>query len=111
MKIDEELSFLTNEKQAFLKEQIQMLRENLPDLNYIILFGSYARGEERAESDMDLLVLTHKESERQVRGELCSQLEEKQVDLVFYTQDIFQSSHCLLVQQVRQEGIVIWKKN
>ncbi|MEG1742485.1 MAG: nucleotidyltransferase domain-containing protein [Acetivibrio sp.] len=111
MKIDESISFLDEAKRAFLQEGIKYLMETLQRPEYIILFGSYARGEEKAGSDMDLLVITKREVDRILKGKLCSRFEEKNMDLVFYTRDTFQTSQCLLVQQVKQEGIVLWKKN
>jgi predicted nucleotidyltransferase len=111
MKIDETISFLTESKKSFLQERIQQLLEKLNTIEYIILFGSYARGEERATSDMDLMVITENEVDRVLRGGLCSKFDEMHMDLIFYTLEKFKSSDCLLVNQVKQEGIVIWKRN
>lgn len=111
MKIDESISFLDKYKKAFLQKQIKQLIEKVDTLEYIILFGSYARGEERATSDMDVMVITQTEMNRLLRGELCSHFDENNMDLIFYTLEQFKDSDCLLVQQVKKEGIVIWKKN
>jgi UTP:GlnB (protein PII) uridylyltransferase len=46
----------------------------LPTINRIILFGSYARMEHHAGSDLDLLVLTDCEISREQRGHLHSVL-------------------------------------
>ena len=37
------------------------------DLDQVILFGSYARGEERADSDIDLFVVVSKYEKRDAR--------------------------------------------
>jgi len=111
MKIDESISFLDDAKKVFLQERIKQLIEKVDTIEYIILFGSYARGEERATSDMDVMAITQMEMNRLLRGELCSQFDENNMDLVFYTLEQFKNSDCLLVQRVKREGIVIWKKN
>lgn len=42
---------------GLIDETIECLREALPAGTRIILFGSYARGEARADSDLDLLIV------------------------------------------------------
>lgn len=111
MKIDETMSFLRKEKREMLQRKLVTLKKELPTLSYVILFGSYARGEEKATSDLDLLLLTAEPVERLVRGGLCSSFEEENIDLVFYTTEQFRESECLLVQQVNKEGIIIWKQS
>lgn len=110
MKIDENISFLDKNKKEFLQKKIKNLTENIPLLEYIILFGSYARADEKATSDIDLLVITGGETERLLRGELCSKFEEENVDLVFYTAEQFTESQCLFVKRVKEEGIVLWRR-
>lgn len=75
----------------------------------IVLFGSYARAEYTACSDLDILVLTKNEVPRIIRSELCSVFDENGADLVFYTEEVFNSSDCLLVQNVRRDGVLLWK--
>lgn len=110
MKIDESLSFLRENKKELLQKKIEKLTEELGGISYIILFGSYARGEEKSTSDLDILVLTEQEISREIRGGLSSEFEEENIDLVFYTMKQFELSDCLLVSQIRKEGIVIWKQ-
>ena len=110
MKIDESLSFLRENKKALLQKIIANLKEEVEGLRYIILFGSYARGEEKATSDLDILLLTEQEITREIRGGLSSECEEKNIDLVFYTMEQFDASDCLLISEIRKEGIVVWKQ-
>lgn len=110
MKIDESLSFLRKDKKELLQKKIGSLTRGVEGLSHIILFGSYAKGEEKATSDLDLLVLTEQELPRELRGGLSSEFEEANMDLVFYTVKQFKDSDCLLVSQIRKEGIVIWKQ-
>ncbi len=81
----------------------------LPTINRIVLFGSYARMEYHAGSDIDLLVLTDKEVPREQRGHLHSVFEEQGADLVFYTVSEFQESTCRLIKEIRKDGVLLWK--
>lgn len=82
-------------------------------LQCVILFGSCARNQIRVGSDLDLLVITKEVLERDVRGELSSDLEEEKdgisTDVVFYTAQEFRDSECLLVKQIRKEGLLLWE--
>lgn len=93
-------------KLTFLVESV--LRE-IPECEKIVLFGSYARMEQKIGSDLDILILTKKEIERDRRGELYAVFEENNADIVFYTKEIFDKSEKLLVQQIKKEGILLWK--
>lgn len=110
MKIDESLSFLRENKKELLQKKIEKLTQEVESISYIILFGSYARGEEKAPSDLDILVLTEQELPREIRGGFSSVFEEENMDLIFYTVKQFKESDCLLVSQIRKEGIVVWKQ-
>ena len=62
----EEQTILTPEKlQHVLNEYKDLLLAELPgQIERIILFGSYARGDARAESDVDVMVVNQRFSER-----------------------------------------------
>lgn len=62
MKIDETLSILDSTLKDFLTTKIQVLTDQLPNLEYVILFGSYARIEQTIKSDIEHLELN--ESQR-----------------------------------------------
>lgn len=110
MKIDEKMSVLDDSVQKILSGKIHQLVSRIPNLEYIILFGSYARMEQTIKSDLDLMAVTSGHPDRLLRGELCSEFDEENIDLVFYDVDVFRRSDCLLVSQVKKEGIVLWKK-
>lgn len=52
MKIDESISFLEGTTKTFIIKKIQYLISRIPDLEYIILFGSYARTEQTIKSEI-----------------------------------------------------------
>lgn len=93
-----------------LRVMIQLLLSADLDCSRIILFGSYARMEQKAGSDLDVLVLTTSDVPREIRGELCAAFEELGADLIFYKESVFNDSRSLLAQRVREEGILLWKK-
>ena len=86
---------------------------SVPGISRIVLFGSCARNELRAGSDLDLLILTLRPVPRELRGELCGILAEEKngiaTDLVFYTEEEFGRSDCRLVQEIRKDGRILWE--
>ncbi|MCH1975039.1 nucleotidyltransferase domain-containing protein [Muricomes sp. OA1] len=109
MKIDESISFLEGTTKTFIIKKIQYLISRIPDLEYIILFGSYARTEQTIKSEIDLMAITSSIPDRLLRGDLCSEFDEENIDLVFYDIETFRNSRCLLVSQVKKKRIVLWK--
>ncbi len=73
MKEIDEINLRPNERSA-IKAAAAVLREHLP-IKQIILFGSKARGDDREDSDIDLLLLTAQPLTWEDRG--------RAVDLLF----------------------------
>lgn len=96
-----------------LKNDIDfIMAQNIKELLYIVLFGSCARLEYNINSDIDLLLITSKELSRIKKGEIRSELDKINgitTDIVFYVKEDFQKSDCLLVRQIKKEGIVLWR--
>ncbi len=91
-----------------------LLDYNIPDLERIILFGSCARGTMRVTSDLDLLIMTTSALDRLTRGEISSELEdsidEVGTDVIFYTGEQFENSDRLIINQIKEEGILLYEK-
>ena len=98
-KIKSKLNFLVN-----------LLLNSELDPQMVILFGSYARCEYKATSDLDILVLTKNQTPQELRGELCADFEVHNTDLIFYKLEDFQASNRLIVSKIRKEGILLWQK-
>lgn len=110
MKIDENMTFLDSSTQYLIREKVEYLVRKIPNLKYIVLFGSYARMEQTVKSDIDLLVISSGMPDRLLRGDLCSEFEQKNIDLVFYDLNIFRESDCLFISQIKKEGIILWRQ-
>lgn len=81
-------------------------------IKQIILFGSCARGTYKVTSDLDLLILTKDSVDRYIRGDIASVLDEAIdcvcTDVIFYQEKIFSTSNSLIVNKIREEGIIIY---
>lgn len=108
--MDETMSFLDDITKDSINRKIHQLINRIPTLEYIILFGSFARMEQTIHSDIDLMAITDGVPDRLLRGDLCSEFEEEKIDLIFYDKEVFSKSNCLLVSQVKKEGIVLWTR-
>ncbi|PHV70178.1 hypothetical protein CS063_11920 [Sporanaerobium hydrogeniformans] len=84
------------------------------EIKQIILFGSCARGDCKVTSDLDILLITKESIQRQIRGDIASELEEEldqvRTDVVFYSEPIFEQSDSLFIKQVRKDGIIIYNQ-
>ena len=100
-------------KEKLLFDLETIFQISIPGISRIVLFGSCARNELRAGSDLDLLILTLRPVPRELRGELCGILAEEKngiaTDLIFYTEEEFGRSDCRLVQEIRKDGRILWE--
>ena len=64
-------------KEKLLFDLETIFQISVPGISRIVLFGSCARNELRAGSDLDLLILTLRPVPRELRGELCGILSEE----------------------------------
>jgi len=97
---------------SFKKEIKAILGENLKEL---ILFGSYARGEESSESDIDLLVVLEKEEKRKTEywKSLSNTIIEydlkynKLFSIKFTSAENFKNSDMPLITEIRRNYLKI----
>lgn len=93
-----------------LRRLVQMVQEYVPGVHKIILFGSYARAEQTAGSDLDLMVLAGEQIPRDIQAGLRADFEDSHADVVFYSEESFAESDCLLARNIRRDGILLWKR-
>ena len=92
-----------------------MIRDQIvriADPSRIYLFGSYAKGTQRPESDFDICIVASTENKRQLLTELYFRVEsEHPIDFLLYTPEEWES--CLadelsFAYQVSREGVLLY---
>ena len=98
----------------YVKEKLSKLlayaTHRSDDITEAVLFGSYARCDYKAGSDVDILFLTTCELDREIRGDIASFFEENNADAVFYVKNDFIGSDCMLSTQIKKDGVLLWRK-
>ncbi len=109
------LGLPTRFEQKIISDMEYLFSCAIPHLESIILFGSCARKQIRVTSDVDLLIITTEPLDRHARGELASMLEEEidgvHTDGIFYTREQYDNSTRLFTQQVKNEGIILYRND
>lgn len=87
----------------------------IDDLMYIVLFGSCAKGTLDINSDVDLLVITKAPIDRTIKSDLDHILDEEidgvSTDIVFYDLDTYLQSNCLLINEIKKHGKILWRNS
>ncbi|SDC08064.1 MULTISPECIES: nucleotidyltransferase domain-containing protein [unclassified Candidatus Frackibacter] len=102
--------------EAYLEDVKERTVQSI-DLNRIILFGSYARGDYNDNSDVDLLFIVNNDSGslREIRHKIDSLLQDRIVptDILVYTEDKLKEKENIigtLPYTIKEEGEVIYDK-
>ena len=104
-KLDLKTARLRQSETQALREFVRRLQESLPDqIQQVALFGSKARGESDADSDIDLLVLINQD-DRSLRREIIDIASEISLDF-----DVLLSPRVISIQrwQTRQ-GFALYR--
>ncbi|MCB0226942.1 MAG: nucleotidyltransferase domain-containing protein [Anaerolineae bacterium] len=127
----EEQTILTPEKlQYVLNEYKDLLLAELPgQIERLILFGSYARGDARAESDVDVMVIVNWPQTRLPNGfyptyyndprwrkiiDLATDMMLKYTIVIspkVFSLERFEDGGEPLTREVKKEGVDLWQKN
>lgn len=95
-----------------IKDAIEkIVKEQYPEINKIVLFGSYSRDEANCMSDLDLCIYSPEKVKARVVYTLLGRLKEvfnKPIDL-FRKQDIDCQSD--FYKTIEKEGIIIYEKD
>ena len=92
--------------------------KDIPNVVKVILFGSYARGDAREDSDIDFLIITNREYERKEKLKTLADLRWN-IALAGYNADVllkYQRKHTAdmlsptLSRVINREGKIIWQK-
>lgn len=82
---------------------VMLLKENLSNYDRIGVFGSYARGDYKTTSDIDMCVIVSEIPDRYTKGLLYEELDLIGVDLCFILSSDFQQSETLFMQNLRRD--------
>lgn len=93
-------------KAKFLRIQNEMIERILAqefDFVEIGVFGSYARGEYTALSDIDICVIVKEMPSRYITGWLRDDAEELGADICFITEEQFENSETVFMSNLRRD--------
>jgi len=86
-------------------------------LDKIVLFGSYAEGKQKADSDVDILLISRNFRDKNydnrfipildLNKELVKNLN-KPVDLLYYSDEEWENDQSLIIREAKQHGKVIY---
>ncbi|MEK6682773.1 MAG: nucleotidyltransferase domain-containing protein [Nitrospirota bacterium] len=85
------------------------------EVEKIVVFGSYARGEERKGSDLDIIIVSRDFENKDIfeRVEIVSGLHRELVektmmpaDIMYYSPTEWEEGRSLIINQAKEEGIV-----
>lgn len=115
--VQEVVRFHTDDKinqilQDTIKKAITLILKEYRLVDKIILFGSCARGELTARSDIDLCVVHFGERDREAAGYLTDILEfeyKVKVQPTFIAKEVFDTGSNRLLTNIRKDGIVLWE--
>ena len=86
-----------------LKNYLAKIQEYGLDYDEIGVFGSYARGEYKSTSDIDICVIIKNRPSHRISGTLRDDLEELKADLVWVTPDSFRDSDTAFMSNLRRD--------
>lgn len=90
-----------------LDEGIELIKNS--KINYIEIgvFGSYARKEYKANSDIDICIIVNEHPNRTDSGLLRMKAEELKIDIIYSTPTYFSSADTLFAKNLRKDYIKI----
>ena len=92
-----------------------LIKQRGLDINRIIVFGSYARGEEKKGSDIDIIIVSRDFEGKDIfdRVEIASGLHRELVektmmpaDIMYYSPTEWEQGNSLIINQAKEEGFI-----
>lgn len=84
---------------------LQCIKDSGISYSQVGIFGSYARKEYKAHSDIDFCIVTDREPTKQDRGTLRCDAEEYDCDLIFVSEERFAQEDSLFMRNLRRDYI------
>ena len=95
--------YLENKFKRRLKQALQLIDSYNIEYQKIGVFGSYARNEYNSRSDIDLCLIVDFKPSRKISGSLREECELIGVDIVFVTQEYFESNTSRFAEKLRRD--------
>ena len=104
-------------------EEIEKIKDIIlkaVDTEQIILFGSYARGDYKKDSDIDLMVITEQKIDRKEKNNILDKMaiilfeNNLNVDFLIETKEDIEKYRNIIgtiIKPALEQGEIIWKKN
>lgn len=86
-----------------LKNCLARIQKYNLDYDEIGIFGSYARGEYKSTSDIDICIIIKNRPSHRISGNLRDDLEELRADLVWVTPESFKNSDTVFMSNLRRD--------
>lgn len=84
---------------------IELLKEYQIEYDEVGIFGSYARGNYKTTSDIDIAIITDNRPDMRTSGSFREEAELLGVDVVYMTRESFEYSNRIFSQRVRKEYV------
>lgn len=85
------------------KEVLKLIEKYQVSYEEIGIFGSYARKDYKATSDLDFCIITENKPDRYISGMLRSDAEDLKADIVYVTKEYFETSTTPFAQNLRRD--------
>lgn len=101
------MSYVSEEVKEFFAERytkcMSYIKQSGIKYEHVGIFGSYARGEYTARSDIDFCIIVNEMPERYLMGGLREDLDMLDADVVFVTQDYFDNDMSRFAVNLRRD--------
>ena len=93
----------------------ELVKQRGMDIDKIVVFGSYARGEEKKGSDIDIIIVSRDFEGKDIfdRVEIASGLHRELVektmmpaDIMYYSPTEWEQGNSLIINQAKEEGFI-----
>jgi len=96
---------------------IELLEERGINTKKIVVFGSYAKGEEKKDSDIDIIIVSKDFRNKNIfeRVEITRGIHRKLVeevmkpfDVIYYSDEEWERGHSLIINAAKEDGEVVY---
>lgn len=86
-----------------LAKVLKLIQQYEIDFVQVGIFGSFARGDFKASSDLDICIVTNSRPTRRISGSLREEAEELGVDIIYVTEEFLLGSQTPFGKNLRRD--------